>query len=287
LALRFFNSRFPDLLMGVFVFAATHLAGDAHLGKYWPEGTVCLQPFCKRFQQLARATAAAAANGGVRGGGLQQRGAVAAKRQQGDLSRLSVAGSVSKLPPLPPVVSITAASPLTPGAGVPSSYAAALAERAGLAEPLAPAASSPPQSVALADRGAGSAASNGSLDNGSSSSSSMVAAGGPLVVVGYEPDDGETPLHWPPFPRRPGQQSCDFYVKTGTCKYAQDCCFDHPEEFAVPLTDLQLPFRASEPVCAFYLKTHQCKFGAACKFHHPRLRAIYAGSAAMAAVPVT
>lgn len=104
-----------------------------------------------------------------------------------------------------------------------------------------------------------------------------------MVVVGYEVDGGEEPLHYAAFPRRAGQQPCDFYTKTGTCKYAQECCFDHPEEFAVPLTEQQLPYRAGEPVCAFYLKTQQCKFGAACKFHHPRLRAIYAGSAAAAA----
>lgn len=91
--------------------------------------------------------------------------------------------------------------------------------------------------------------------------------------------EADEPLEWPAFPRRFDAAPCEFYIKTGTCKYGQDCHFDHPSEFAVPLTAQQLPYRAGEPLCAFYLKTHHCKFGAACKFHHPKLRPIYAGSA--------
>ena len=99
------------------------------------------------------------------------------------------------------------------------------------------------------------------------------------VIVGYEVEGGDEPLHFASFPQRLGQQPCDFYTKTGTCKYGKDCCFDHPKQFAVPLTEQQLPYRAGEAVCAFYHKTQHCKFGAACKFHHPKLRPIYAGSA--------
>ena len=32
----------------------------------------------------------------------------------------------------------------------------------------------------------------------------------------------------PVFPQRPGAQVCDFYVKTGHCKFGDQCRFDHP-----------------------------------------------------------
>jgi serine/threonine-protein kinase/endoribonuclease IRE1 len=97
--------------------------------------------------------------------------------------------------------------------------------------------------------------------------------------VGYEEVGGDEPLTLPLFPRRDGAQLCDFYFKTGHCRFGSECCFDHPEQYAVPLTELGLPYRPGQPVCAFYLKTNACKFGPACKFHHPKLQAILAGSA--------
>ena len=72
-----------------------------------------------------------------------------------------------------------------------------------------------------------------------------------------------------PFPRRPGQTSCDFYVRTGCCKFGQSCKFDHPVHFAVCLNNLGLPLRAQEATCPFYAKTGVCKFGPSCKFDHP------------------
>jgi serine/threonine-protein kinase/endoribonuclease IRE1 len=72
---------------------------------------------------------------------------------------------------------------------------------------------------------------------------------------------------------------CDFYCKTGHCRYGAECVFDHPPEFQVPLTALGLPFRQGEPVCKFYKQNNACKFGPACKFHHPPQVPVYAGSA--------
>lgn len=80
------------------------------------------------------------------------------------------------------------------------------------------------------------------------------------------------------FPQRPGMQLCDFYMKTGFCKYHERCKFDHPLEFAIRLNEDGLPMRPSEPVCEYYKSTHACKFGGACKFHHPNMQPIYAGS---------
>jgi serine/threonine-protein kinase/endoribonuclease IRE1 len=75
------------------------------------------------------------------------------------------------------------------------------------------------------------------------------------------------------FPARPGQPLCDFYSKTGHCKYGEACKFDHPQQYAVQLNSLGLPIRPAEPVCSFYEKTRVCKFGPACKFNHPELPA--------------
>ncbi|KAL6761643.1 hypothetical protein V8C86DRAFT_1777673, partial [Haematococcus lacustris] len=71
------------------------------------------------------------------------------------------------------------------------------------------------------------------------------------------------------FPQRPGKQPCDFYLKTGNCKFGESCVFDHPEAAAVKLTAQGLPVRPGRPLCAFYLKHAECRYGATCKFHHP------------------
>ena len=72
-----------------------------------------------------------------------------------------------------------------------------------------------------------------------------------------------------PFPHRPGHSLCDFYVRTGFCKFGQGCKFDHPSVFAVCLNSLGLPLRANEQACPFYAKSGACKFGPSCKFDHP------------------
>ena len=71
-----------------------------------------------------------------------------------------------------------------------------------------------------------------------------------------------------PFPQRPGQSLCDFYVRTGFCKFGQGCKFDHPVQFAVCLNSSGLPLRVQEATCPFYAKTGVCKFGPSCKFDH-------------------
>lgn len=283
--------------MAVFVFAATHLEDDPHLANYWPDGTSCLLPFCKRFQ-LSKLSPPAAA---------RARPAVQAQTQPGEASAMPkrAAAEASRLrpvsngrPPVPPTPRDTVVLPRSPAVARP------------LLRDDAPTSRGAGSSAGDSGGGAGSSSSSNSANGRIASYAGAALAGigashlaapvarsaggaaapaaapvvGPAVVVGYEVDDcSEQPLHWPAFPRRPGQQACEFYTKTGTCKYAQGCVFDHPDEYAVPLTEQQLPYRQGEPVCAFYLKTNQCKFGAACKFHHPKLRPIFAGSTTAAA----
>ncbi|WOK95753.1 zinc finger CCCH domain-containing protein 37 isoform X2 [Canna indica] len=84
------------------------------------------------------------------------------------------------------------------------------------------------------------------------------------------------------YPQRPGELECDFYMKTGHCKFGERCKFHHPIDRSAPtsvanqapqqsvkLTLAGLPRREGAVICSFYMKTGTCKFGAACKFDHP------------------
>ncbi|GMG99932.1 hypothetical protein Nepgr_001772 [Nepenthes gracilis] len=76
------------------------------------------------------------------------------------------------------------------------------------------------------------------------------------------------------FPERPGQAECQYYIKTGDCKFGAVCRFHHPRERLIPAPDCLLgpsglPLRPGEPVCVFYSRYGICKFGPNCKFDHP------------------
>lgn len=114
------------------------------------------------------------------------------------------------------------------------------------------------------------------------------------------PIDPSEPL----FPIRPNEPVCQYYMKHGTCKFAQACKFHHPPQttqHAVlnsgtvvmmnvgrqhespqlvlnPISSdpanssvmLQfLPQRPDEPDCIYFLKNGRCKYGATCRYHHP------------------
>jgi serine/threonine-protein kinase/endoribonuclease IRE1 len=71
------------------------------------------------------------------------------------------------------------------------------------------------------------------------------------------------------FPRRVGAPLCEFYAKSGHCRYGEACKFDHPPEYAVKLNSRGLPMRPEEPTCVYWQRNGECKFGPACKFDHP------------------
>ncbi|XP_059298607.1 zinc finger CCCH domain-containing protein ZFN-like isoform X3 [Lycium ferocissimum] len=76
------------------------------------------------------------------------------------------------------------------------------------------------------------------------------------------------------FPKRVGQPECQFYMKTGDCKFGAVCRFHHPRERLLPpadclLSPIGLPRRPGEPLCIFYSQYGICKFGPSCKFDHP------------------
>ncbi|KAM7271342.1 hypothetical protein ACFE04_030556 [Oxalis oulophora] len=74
-----------------------------------------------------------------------------------------------------------------------------------------------------------------------------------------------------PYPDRPGEPDCSFYMRTGLCGYGTNCRFNHPfyPTQGVQYRD-ELPDRVGQPDCGYYLKTGTCKYGATCKYHHPK-----------------
>jgi hypothetical protein len=81
------------------------------------------------------------------------------------------------------------------------------------------------------------------------------------------------------YPQRPGQMECDFYMKTGECKFGVTCKYHHPMDRtvsaidpyqqSVTLTLAGLPRREGSVRCPYYMKNGACKYGATCKFDHP------------------
>ncbi|KAK9015378.1 hypothetical protein V6N11_006489 [Hibiscus sabdariffa] len=106
------------------------------------------------------------------------------------------------------------------------------------------------------------------------------------------------------FPERPGEPECQYYLRTGDCKFGSSCRYHHPRDRVVPQTNcilspmglplrpvrncmlpnqvlaligcplnhphqLDLIERPGMQPCAFYLQNGQCKFGSTCKFDHP------------------
>ncbi|CAK9215508.1 unnamed protein product [Sphagnum troendelagicum] len=94
------------------------------------------------------------------------------------------------------------------------------------------------------------------------------------------------------FPERPGQPECQYYMKTGDCKFGITCRYHHPKDRAIPsptcvLSPIGLPLRPGAPPCTFYTHYGICKFGPTCKFDHPLGGLTYSPSASsLADMPV-
>mmetsp|Transcript_28727 Transcript_28727/g.50545 ORF Transcript_28727/g.50545 Transcript_28727/m.50545 type:complete len:425 (-) Transcript_28727:396-1670(-) len=73
------------------------------------------------------------------------------------------------------------------------------------------------------------------------------------------------------YPVRYGEPECQYFMKSGECKFGQTCRFNHPEHAAVGvmLNSKGYPMRPGFPACQFFTKTGECKFGQTCKFDHP------------------
>jgi len=263
--LRYFTSRFPNLLLGVWSFALKHLPAEPQLASaYWPQGADLFDPF---LRDLARKHPPPPA----------PRNASPAPTPP----RMAAAGAGSAPAPSPPPPARAGSSVAEGSNGQTGAAAGSPSPFKGLNPDAAPVRMSAFPALVPSTPTA-----NGPMAAAQAQAQPQQQQ---QLVVGYEVDTdaaaadggrGAGPgAHVREFPARPGKQLCDFFIKTGHCKFGEGCVFDHPPEYAVALTHLGLPVRPDMPLCAFYLKNNECKFGPACKFNHPLLRPVYAGSA--------
>lgn len=94
------------------------------------------------------------------------------------------------------------------------------------------------------------------------------------------------------FPERPDQPECQYYMKTGHCKFGSSCRYHHPPEWSTPkinfaLSPMGLPLRPGAPLCTHYAQNGVCRFGPSCKFDHPMGTLSYSPStSSLADMPV-
>ncbi|KAF8074381.1 hypothetical protein N665_1107s0020 [Sinapis alba] len=91
---------------------------------------------------------------------------------------------------------------------------------------------------------------------------------------GVYPSSGALVQKEESFPERPGEPDCQYYLKTGDCKFGTSCKFHHPRHLVPPipncdLSSFGLPLRPGVQRCTFYVQNGFCKFGSTCKFDHP------------------
>ncbi|XP_075516314.1 zinc finger CCCH domain-containing protein 32-like [Primulina tabacum] len=85
-------------------------------------------------------------------------------------------------------------------------------------------------------------------------------------------------------PDRPSQPECQYYMRTGDCKYGTTCKYHHPPDWSALrsgslLSPMGLPSRSGAPVCSHYAQNGVCKYGSSCKFDHPMRSLSYSTSA--------
>lgn len=136
----------------------------------------------------------------------------------------------------------------------------------------------------------GTGVSYKSFQQSDSSASGVQSAVTPLIQAGSaamvlptvqaQPSVGQKES----FPERYGQPDCQYYMKTGDCKFGTTCKYHHPKERVAQsptcvLSPIGLPLRPDQPACTFYSRYGICKFGPACKFDHPLGGVSYSPSA--------
>ncbi|CAA0839935.1 Zinc finger CCCH domain-containing protein 32 [Striga hermonthica] len=86
------------------------------------------------------------------------------------------------------------------------------------------------------------------------------------------------------YPERPDQPECQYFLRTGVCKFGATCKYHHPSEWSVQkttflLSPMGLPLRPGAPLCSHYAQSGICKFGPTCRFDHPMRTLSYSPSA--------
>ncbi|KAF8414161.1 hypothetical protein HHK36_002160 [Tetracentron sinense] len=113
---------------------------------------------------------------------------------------------------------------------------------------------------------------NGLSSSSNASADNLEEAMWRLKIQTHGNQDGVA-SHSSPYPDRPGEPDCIYYLKTGVCGYGDNCRFNHPDYAGQAAHHKsELPERVGQPDCKYFLKTGTCKFGTTCKFHHPQDR---------------
>ncbi|KAK6146161.1 hypothetical protein DH2020_020030 [Rehmannia glutinosa] len=115
-------------------------------------------------------------------------------------------------------------------------------------------------------------------------SPSSTAYTGPYVSITSAAGPSSSSHKEHAFPERPGQPECQYYLRTGDCKFGSTCKYHHPPEWSAPRTNFSLspmglPLRPGAPLCSHYAQSGVCKYGPSCKFDHPMGTLSYSPSA--------
>ncbi|KAF5455189.1 hypothetical protein F2P56_024792 [Juglans regia] len=170
--------------------------------------------------------------------------------------------------------------PLLPGSYMPGTYAPVLLSPGVVSIPgWSP--YSAPVSPALSP-GAQPAVGATSLYGVTPLSSSTPALARPYLSLPSSANPTSSSQKEQAFPERPGELECQYYMRTGDCKFGSSCRYHHPRDrvsSGTVLSHIGLPLRPGVQPCAFYLQNGHCKFGPTCKFDHPMGTMRYSPSA--------
>ncbi|XP_062207561.1 zinc finger CCCH domain-containing protein 6-like isoform X1 [Phragmites australis] len=180
-------------------------------------------------------------------------------------------------------------SPVVPGSYIPGSYTPMMLS-SGMV-PLQGWSPYPASVNPVASAGAQQTVQAGPLYGiGHHGSSATIAYGGPYMP--YSPSNGQSSNNQQEhgFPERPGQPECQYYMRTGDCKFGATCKYHHPRDWSAPksnymFSSLCLPLRpvsslnmGAQP-CAYFAQNGYCRYGVACKYDHPMGTLGYSSSA--------
>ncbi|KAK6130465.1 hypothetical protein DH2020_035803 [Rehmannia glutinosa] len=162
---------------------------------------------------------------------------------------------------------------MIPGSYVPGSYGPMLLPPGVVPAPVSPVASPGTQPAVGA-----------SLYGITQLSPSATAYTGPYLSITSSAGPSSSSLKEHAFPERPGQPECQYYLRTGDCKFGATCKYHHPPEWSAAkinfaLSPMGLPLRPGAPLCSHYAQNGVCRFGPSCKFDHPMRTLSYSPSA--------
>ncbi|CAD6341523.1 unnamed protein product [Miscanthus lutarioriparius] len=201
-------------------------------------------------------------------------------------------------------------SPAVPGSYIPGSYTPMMLS-SGMV-PLQGWSPYPASVNPVASGGAQQTVQAGPLYGiGHHGSSTAIAYGGAYLPYSSSTGQSSNNHQEHGFPERPGQPECQYFMRTGDCKFGTMCKYNHPRDWSTPKSNymfshLCLPLRpdsltfsckiiclikfltqsyyviynvqGAQP-CAYYAQNGYCRYGVACKYDHPMGTLGYSSSA--------